>query len=711
MDIYCYLFSKYLGMSQRCRIFAPMKMKNPLPLRVARLVWAAATLALMPALTAVAQQGAARGSGSTAPGDTLTVEDNPCIFPDDHRYCWTLDPITAIRYDAVPDTGYIGQARVDVMESKALAIAHTGNLWSPHIVQDYFARPAERDFLFVNAYQLFAHAPARTLYYNTRIPYTMAAYTTSGRSLDANDHLRLAFAGNFNKDLGLGSTLDYVYARGAYQNSATKPLKWESYLYYLGEQYKAYIAFDVSKYANQENGGIADRGYVLTPEDYNDNFTDPANMPTRLLDTWNETNHRNVHFTHTYDLGRWEERIAPDDSTDVWDEFVPVATLFHTVDYDHMDHQFRMDRGADATDEGLYTHHYINRETTSDTTDYHSLTTYAGIRVNEGFSRWSQFGLSAFVGYERQHYRLMQDTLDAAFIPRSHTSNTLWLGGQLSRHQGSALNFDITARTALSGDKVGDFDLTGRIRTVIPFGRRDSEGRRTDSLIVDATGLVRNSRVSYLTDHYFSNHFRWSNDFDREQHLRVAGEIAYPRSRTSVSAGVEHINNFHYFAASDGLPHQYDRQLDIFGLTVRQGLHVRMGKRSGLLWDNAVLVQTSTDDAVLALPKVSLESDLSLYIPIAALQLQLGATGYWYTKYYAPYYEPATQTFQTQHDIECGGYPMLNAYVNCNLKRIKFYLQMTNVLQGTVTNDAFLGPNYPTLPRRFMWGVIFNLQN
>ena len=650
-------------------------------------------------------------AGAVPAGDTLTVEDNPCIFPDDLRYCWTLDPITGIRYDAVPDTAYIGQAKVDVMESKALAIAYTGNLWSPHVVQDYFARPADRDFLFVNAYQLFAHSPARTLYYNTHIPYTMAAYTTSGRSLDANDHLRLAFAGNFNKDLGLGTSLDYVYARGAYQNGSAKPLKWESYLYYLGEQYKAYVAFDVSKYANQENGGILERGYVLTPEEYNDNFTDPANMPTRLINTWNETDHRNIHFTHSYDLGRWEERIEAADSS-VWDEFVPVATIFHTVDYDHMGHQFRMDAGADATEGGVYQHHYINDRVTSDTTDYHSLTTYAGIRVNEGFSRWSQFGVSAFVGFERQHYRLMQDTLEAGFIPRSHTSNTLWLGGQLSRHQGSALNFDITARTALSGDKVGDFELSGRIRTVIPFGRRrDAGGRHADSLVVNATGVARNSRVGYLTDHYFSNHFRWSNDYDREQHLRLGGEIAYPRSRTSVSAGVEHINNFHYFDSADGLPHQYDRQLDVFGLTVRQGLHVRMGRRSGLLWDNAVLVQTSTDDAVLALPKVSVESDLSLYIPIAALQLQLGATGYWYTKYYAPYYEPATQTFQTQGEVECGGYPMLNAYVNCNLKRIKFYLQMTNVLEGTLTNDSFLGPNYPTMPRRFMWGVIFNLQN
>lgn len=639
------------------------------------------------------------------PADTASSED-PCIFPDDFRYCWTLDPITGTVRPAVPDTSYIGMGNAGTMENQALAIAYTGNLWSPHQSEDYFARPRNHDFLFVNSYNLFATSPDEMRYYNTRIPFTMASYRVSGGSMQANDHLKLNFAGNFNKEIGLGSALDYVYARGEYQNSATKPLKWLSYFYYTGERYKAYLSLNVSKYANQENGGILDRGYVLDPDSYNDNFTEPTNMPTQLVDTWNDTDHRNIHFTHNYDLGFWRE-VTEEGDTAVYDEFVPVANLFHTIDFDSYEHSFRMDANADATDDGFFQHHYINPTITNDSIEYRNFSTYAGIRLNEGFSKYSQFGIAAFIGYERQHYTMMYDTLAPTFISRRHVSNNVWLGGQLSRHQTSALTFDITARTAVSGDKVGDVDINGSIQTVIPFGKRDEAGNRTDSLLIQASGHMRNTRVSYLMDHYFSNHFKWSNDFDREQSIRVEGSITYPKSKTTISAGIEHINNYHYFDATDGLPHQFAKQLDIFSLKIRQGL------KAGILhWDNAILVQTTTDEKVLPLPAFSIETDLSIRFRIAkTLLTQLGATGYYHTKYYAPAYQPATQTWAVQDDIKCGNFPVVNAYVNCHLKRIKFFVMMHNILHGSVTNDVFIGPNYPMMPRRFEWGVVLDFQN
>lgn len=638
-----------------------------------------------------------------------TVEDDPCNPPIDERYCWHIDPLTCNIYNAVPDTSYIGLCNHDVMESKAMCVVYTSNFYGPHLVNQYFARKDDNDFIFANAYHLFTESPSEQTFYNTKIPFTIASYTHSGATLQANDRLFIDFAGNAKPNIGIGTKLDYVYARGEYTGSSNKPLKWISYAYYTGEQYKAYLTFNLSKYANQEWGGITDREYVLHPDNYKESFTEARTMPTKLSDTWNETDFRNVHFAHTYDLGRWEEREeANGDSVIVWDEFIPVATIFHSFDFQHYKHLFRMGANADQTDDGFFKEYFYNPAECCDSTSYSNLLTYAGLRLNEGFNKYSQFGISAFIGYERQTYTMFQDSLDLNFVPREHVSNNVWIGGQLSRHLSSVLTFDITGRTAISGDKIGDVDINGKIQTVIPFGRRNPEtGQRRDSLTLQASGFLRNNRPSYLLDHYFSNYFRWNNDFDRIQRVHVDGMINYSRTNTSVRAGIEHVNNYIYFSAEDFMPRQYSKQLDVFSLEMRQDV------KFGIFhWNNAVLLQTSTDDEVLALPKFSVESDLSMRFTIAkALMAQFGVTGYYNTKYYAPTYQPATQQFAMQKEIECGGFPNLTAYLNCNLKRIKFFISMTNILNGSVTTDTFIMPDYPMMPRRFMWGVTLDLQN
>ncbi len=650
--------------------------------------------------------GGSRSAGQQ-PGDTTEVEDDPCIPILDHRRCFTLDPMTSLVFAAVPDTTFLDLGNRQSMESKALAITYTGNLYSPHQVEAFFDRRTSHDFLFANAYNLFRTDPSQQIYYNTKMPFTVLNYSKSGGSTQANDHLKMNFAGNFNQQIGIGSQLDYVYARGEYPSSSAKPLRWASYGYYEGDQYKAYLNFNLSKLANQENGGIMDRGYVLNPDNYNSNFTEARNMPTNMDGVWSDNDQRQLHFQHSYELGKWNEVTDPADSA-VYDEFTPIATIFHSIDFESWKHVYRMDAGADATESGFFSNYYYDSALTHDSTQYRNFNSYAGIRLNEGFNKFSQFGIGAFIGYERQHYILLQDSTNLSYINRNHYSNNVWVGGQLSRHLSSILTFDANIRTAISGDKVGDIDINGTVQTVIPFGKKRPEtGLRSDSVIIQAGGFIRNSRVSYLMDHYFSNHFRWNNDFDREQRVRIEGKISYPRTQTSVRVGIEHINNFHYFG-EDFLPAQYGNQLDIFGLEIRQGLHA--GK--WLNWDNAVLVQTSTDEDVLSLPNVSIESDLSFRFTIArTLHIQAGVAGYYHTAYYAPTYQPATQQFAVQHDIKCGNFPVLNGYINANLKRIKFFMAMHNMLNNAVTNNTFLMPYYPMQPRRFEYGVILDLQN
>lgn len=647
------------------------------------------------------------GAGRDASKEARAADDeDPCIDIDDHRTCWSLDPITGIRYYQVPDTSYLNIAAHETMEGKSLGLLYTGNLYSPHLITNQFDRREAHDYLFINAYSLFAYRPADLWYYDTKLPYTTAAYTTSGTNLHTNDRLRLSFAGNINHKLGIGTFLDYVYARGEYISQATKPLKWTSYVYYNDDQYKAALSFNISKLANQENGGIQDRDWVLKPDNYSNNafLTDPATMPTNLRSTWNDMDGVNLHLNHSYDLGFWDEYTNPEDTTEVLDHFTSVASIFHSLDFESYDHQFRMDANADQTEQKNFFHDrfFPKSTTTLDSTSYSSFSTYAGIRLNEGFNKWSQFGLSAFIGYQHQNYTMMQDTLDYDFIPRRHSSNNIFIGGQISRHLSSLLSFDATARFGILGDKKGDVDISGQMQTVIPAGRNDS-------ITVQASGYFRNTHNSWLMEHYFSNHFKWNEKFAAERRTRIQGKFHYSFTGTEAKVGIENISNYHYFSAEDFLPHECKEQIQVFSAEFSQKLHWR-----GIHWDNRLLIQTTTNDEdnVLPLPHFAVESDLSLRFVIAhALTTQLGITGYYYSKYYAPTYQPATQQFAVQHDIKCGNYPLFNAYVNCNLKKLKFFIMYSNIGTDLISTDAFLMPNYPLQSSRLQYGVIFDLQN
>lgn len=649
--------------------------------------------------------GSSSRSNSSSRGgnsDSDDGADDPCVDQVDDRMCWTLDPLTGIMHYQVPDTSYLSLAFRQTMLGQSLGLLYTGNLFSPHLVEDYFNRRDEHDFLFLNSYSLFLPHQDDILYRSTKVPYTVIGYTTSGSNSQSNDRLRIDFAGNVNKQIGIGTSLDYVYARGDYSSSATKPLKWTSYAYYNGDRYKASANYSLIKLANQENGGIQDSTYILTPDAHDDSFTDPKTMPVNLNDTWNDIDAWNVHLTHSYELGRWSEEYEnPEDTASIYDKFTSIASIFNSIDYESYDHMYRMNRGADMSNGRDFFHnHFINPDETQDSLAYNRLSVYAGVRVNEGFSKWSQFGLSAFAGFERQSYTQMVDSTDLEFISRKHISNNVFIGGQLSRHQSSILTFDVTAKVGISGDKAGDIDINGVIQTVIPFGK-------TDSLIVNATGYFRNQKVAYMKQHFFGNHFRWDEDFNPEQRLRVKGTIAYPRTGTTISAGIEHISNYHYFSAEDFKPKELSDQLDIFSLGLDQKLHWR-----AIHFNNRLLFQKTTHESALSLPGLVWESDLNLRFRIAGtLWTELGCIGTYRTKYYAPLYQPATQQFASQNVTECGGFPTFNAYVNCNLKRIKFYIMYSGFGTNMFDNNTFMMRNYPAMPTRLEYGVIFDLQD
>lgn len=207
-------------------------------------------------------------------------------------------------------------------------------------------------------------------------------------------------------------------------------------------------------------------------------------------------------------------------------------------------------------------------------------------------------------------------------------------------------------------------------------------------------------------NNYVSNYFIWKNDFSKTRRLRFGGELTIPHSGTKISVGVENVQNLIYFN-EQSLPTQHGGSIQVFSATLNQNFHYR-----ALHWDNRLLYQTSSEKSVLALPTLSVYSNLYLQFIIArVLHVQFGIDCDYYTKYYAPTFQPATMGFVNQRESKAGGYPFMNLYANMKLKKARFYVMMSHINQGMTGKNYFSMPLYPMNPRLFQMGVSVDFAN
>ena len=155
------------------------------------------------------------------------------------------------------------------------------------------------------------------------------------------------------------------------------------------------------------------------------------------------------------------------------------------------------------------------------------------------------------------------------------------------------------------------------------------------------------------------------------------------------------------------MPAQHGGSVQVLTARLQQNLSWR-----ALHWDNTLTFQKSADESVIPLPKFVVYSNLYAIFRIATLRIQLGIDCDWYTKYYAPNYQPATMSFAVQREVKIGNYPFMNLYANMHLGKVRFYVMMSHINQGIIGgNNWFSMPHYPLNPRRFQIGLSVDFAN
>ncbi len=598
---------------------------------------------------------------------------------------WHIEENLGIADTCTVDTSIVSYPDANPVNEYSIANSWNGNLGSPLQSKIYFDRTAKMPTFYSHPYDAYLMDVEDITFFNTTTPFAELEYRSALPTFYEQDHFKALFTMNANKRLNFGGLVNLIYGRGQYANQATRLVNGGFWGSYNGRRYSAQGVVMFNNFKNHENGGIADRNYILDPNALGGGLG-VADIPTNLNAIVGYVNNL-YYYNHKFCWGFEKERQVTEDSV-VYD-YIPVTSITHTIKFEDTRRRYVE---QDSITNGFYADNFYQGSHTLDSARYWSLKNLIGVTMEEKFNRLMRFGLTAFVEYDLRRYRQFEDSIP---LTGKHTEHNLRLGAQIFKREGEKLTFDATGDVFLVGPKLGNFSVYGGVKSVFPITKKDT-------MTIAARGGFYNESCDYFMENYLSNHFRWTNDFRNQMRFNVKGRIAFPTRDISIGVQFENLTNFLYFD-KQAKPAQFDGNVQVIAADVTANL-----KFWRIHLDNQFVYQFTSNREILPLPDFSLYSNLyyldSFFKKV--LTMQLGVSVRYHTAYYGNNYMPATGVFYLQDDYKIGNYPEMNVYLNFFIKRIRLYVQYANwnaTLFGG--RNYFSMPYYPLNPATFQFGL------
>lgn len=546
-------------------------------------------------------------------------------------------------------------------------------------------------FSYINNVGFDTQLPAFSQYIQTEnnlktylslLPYSEIRYVmTSGNK---EQHLNFRFGRQVAKGFFLSFEYNINYSPGTFiNNKADNNYFWINALYTTKDhRYSALAYWFRNKLDMQENGGIKyDSVYTQHLE------TDNSVILTNLNNSTNYIKVAGAGFQHYLNL-----LPEPDDSTE---RKITLGRLTHSFAYQRNKMYFN------ETSANLP--FYQNYDTLFNTKTTDTTTVYA-IRNS---LKWSSLDykkytnnvpLYLYAGIDYDFFRTKYyDYLELKqVLDRNYSQLALSGGVIINLFRSTTLNTQ--ARIITLGYQIGDFNINGRWCQFL--GRDD---KNFGKLVFDFN-MKRQSPTWFETS-YYSNHFRWDNDFHAATYLSF--DLHYHYRFFNVGVKQTSINDLIYFN-TQARPTQYDGFCSVREAYGSVALKLWKFNIEGLV----SLQKASNEDLVhvpLFLGKIKVGFDQPIFKNAAVLHPSIAVQ--YFTKYYADAYMPALRTFYLQNEVLIGNYPFFDAAIAINVKKANIYMQYSNMMLLLGNYNGFIAPHYPMRGSKFFFGINWRLFN
>lgn len=616
-------------------------------------------------------------------------------------YCWHADGPIGFKKVGGIDTAmaefYINNKAL----RQTINLQTVGNLGSPSQSAIFVDRKNKTDFIFFQPYQLFYKPTDEILFFNTKDPFSYLDYYGGGTHNRDNRYIDGLFTVNANKKLNFGLYGNWTKAYGAYASTSTKYRNTGFFSSYDGGKIEYMAAVSFNAFESYENGGFTDDAYIADPK--NTGNMEPVNIPVFSSDNaWNKAHNWNAYLNFKKHFGfEREVKIAEDSSTY---EYVPITSIVYTfnseVDWRRF-YERSLKSGGLPIDSfyhayGLSDKYLVDSLKTVDSTHYSRMKHTVGVTLNEEFNKLMRFGLAAYVTFDMKKYAYLDKKASLATGPATRENdslgylinpvysstfrNKMGVGAKLSKHSGETITYDFFGEYYFLDEKerAASLNLGGSLASKAYWGKQRVE--------IEANASYVRECPDFFEEYYYSNHIEWDRDFDYKNSLSIDGTLRFPtfafydKLGLSATATMKNLSNYIYFDRN-ALPQQYDGTIQLISIALSERASVWR-----LHWDNDLVFQKCSKESILPLPTLSWYSAAYLRFDklFKVLNLQIGVDGRWNTAYYAPNYMPATGQFflqnpESEYYTKYGDYLYMNAFVNFQLKRARFYVELNHL--------------------------------
>ena len=572
--------------------------------------------------------------------------------------------------------------------------------------------------------------------YQSVLPYSEVRYEMTSK--DKEQHLDFLFGRRVLNHLFISFGIKADMSPGIYKNNKSANNQfWINAHYFTKNQRYGVLAYAFrNKLEMQENGGIMnDENYTSHTE------SDNSVIPTNLSNAVSYVRTSGLGFEHYFNLLPQKKQVKANkpvpkpviDSLSIDTLLVPPTTFIDslaidstTVELDSLSrdslpiisvtkkrkftlgricHEFNYQRNRlyynETTPTVTFYQPYdtlFNKTKTTDTTI---------VQAIRNTLKWNSLGYQkynddvpfyVYAGLTHGFYKVKQ------YDYVENETATVRNYQQLSVNGGIIVNLFRSTRITGQGElvtlgyQIGDFNVRGQWKQFI-----GTHSKNWGVATFDAQ--IKRQSANWFEEHYYSNHFRWDNDFRASTYLTF--NLKYTFREYCIGVKQTSISQYIYFG-TDARPTQYDGMFSIREAYL--SFHQRLWRFE---FEGFASLQKSSNEDVVHLPLVMGRLRISYSQPLfhKAATLQPMVTVSYFTKYHADAYMPATHAFYLQNDVEIGNYPFIDLAIAIKVKKANIFVAYSNMMLLTGNYNSFIAPHYPMRDSRFFFGVNWRLFN
>lgn len=615
------------------------------------------------------------------------------VFDDSLYYHRTLKWTAEHRFNEVTlqsiDTLYNEHFNDYAFLRKDVDATYLGTIGSATQMTNFFKRDVYNIFPQMAPYLSYSFTPETLPQYNSKNPYTELAYWGTLFALKAREELEVHVLVTQNLTPSTNFTLGYdrIGSNGMLQNEATDNRTFFASVNHIGKKYLAHAGFINHLVSRTENGGIPDPHWIR------DTIVDPKEITVNLSKASNNLARRTFFLTQSYTipmnfLRRNADSLAAGQGTN--------AFIGHSIEYTtaYKSYEDQISMGDKAGREFYHNDFFINSSRSTDSVAVKMLDNRVFIKLQPFAPDAILSRINGGVGYQMLSYFAFDRSFYLSGIKPFKQSNAYAYAGVSGMFR-KYFQWDADGQWTFAGTNAGDFDMGARVRfSLYPW---------RDGIHISANIRSSLTEPNFFYKQLHFNHHDWVNDFTKTSYSRIQASLEIPAINFKASAGYGLIAGGIGLDANSALI-QKEGVTSVISAEVEE--NIRIWK---LHFDNRVLYQYSSDQEFIPLPMLSLNLRYYVQFPLVknALDVQIGANMLYHTKYYLQGYMPDLGMFYNQRDVEYGGDPYIDLFINGQWKKVSVFVKYTNAFVDRLTHDYFSASGYIRPTKAFKIGVFW----